>query len=69
MRKGTTAYEAAGLIHTDMQKGFIKVEVINFEDLRKYGSMKEAKEDGKIEYHGKDYLIKEGDVLKFLFKV
>ena len=69
VRRGTVAYDAAGMIHTDMQKGFIKVEVINFEELRKYSSIKQAKENGKVEYHGRDYVIKEGDVLRFLFKV
>lgn len=68
-RRNSSAYEAAGLIHTDMQKGFIKVEVINFEKLKGFSNLKEAKEKGAIEYHGKDYTVKEGDVLKFLFKV
>jgi len=69
IKKGSTAFDAAGLIHTDMQKGFIKVEVIPFEYLKNFSSVKEAREGGIVEYHGKDYVVKEGDVLKFLFKI
>ncbi|MCD6546353.1 MAG: redox-regulated ATPase YchF [Thermotogae bacterium] len=69
IKKGSTAFDAAGLIHTDMQKGFIKVEVISFEKLENFSNFKEAREKGAVEYHGKDYIVKEGDVLRFLFKV
>lgn len=69
IKRHSSAYEAAGLIHTDMQRGFIKVEVINFEKLKEFSSIKEAKEKNAVEYHGRDYILKEGDVLRFLFKV
>lgn len=69
IKRGSTAFDAAGLIHTDMQRGFIKVEVIPFELLESFSSIKEAREKGVVEYHGKDYIVKEGDVLKFLFKI
>lgn len=65
--EGTTAYDAAGLIHSDIQKGFIKAEVIAFEELLRYSSFKEAREAGAVKFHGKDYVIREGDVVHFLF--
>jgi len=67
VENGITAYEAAGIIHSDIQKGFIKAEVIQFSELKKIGSMKKARELGALEIHGKDYMIKEGDVVHFLF--
>jgi len=67
--KGVTAYEAAGKIHTDIQSGFIKAEVINYNDLKKIGNFKEAKEKGKISIEGKDYILKEGDCVYFHFHV
>ncbi|MGJ8454337.1 redox-regulated ATPase YchF [Pseudothermotoga sp. U03pept] len=66
-QEGINAYEAAGLIHTDIQKGFVKAEVIAFEELLRYPSLKDAKEAGAVKAHGKDYIIKEGDVVHFLF--
>lgn len=65
--EGITAYEAAGLIHSDIQKGFIKAEVIPFEQLLQFSSFKEAREAGAVKSHGKDYVIREGDVVHFLF--
>ncbi len=65
--QGTTAYDAAGLIHSDIQKGFVRAEVISFDELAKFSSIKEAKEKGFVKIHGKDYMIKEGDVVHFLF--
>jgi hypothetical protein len=65
--ENSSAYEAAGLIHTDIQKGFARAEVISFNELINFSCMKEAKEAGAIKAHGKDYLIKEGDVVHFLF--
>lgn len=65
--EGTLAYDAAGMIHSDIQKGFIKAEVIPFEELIRYSSFKEAREAGAVKSHGKDYLIREGDVVHFLF--
>jgi hypothetical protein len=65
--KGTTALEAAGKIHTDIQKGFIKAEVINSEILKEQGDLKTARNNGKLSIEGKDYVIKEGDYVYFHF--
>jgi GTP-binding protein YchF len=65
--KGTTAFEAAGKIHTDIQKGFIKAEVINSEVLKEQGDLKTARNNGKLSIEGKDYVIKEGDYVYFHF--
>lgn len=67
--KGATAPEAAGVIHTDFQKGFIKAEVISFEDLMAAGSVVKAREVGKARMEGKDYVMKDGDVVEFRFNV
>ncbi|MDK7748877.1 redox-regulated ATPase YchF [Brevibacterium sp. UMB10442] len=65
IRKGWTAPEAAGVIHTDFQKGFIKAEIVSFEDLDELGSMAEAKAAGKVRMEGKDYVMADGDVVEF----
>ncbi|WP_026927380.1 redox-regulated ATPase YchF [Granulicoccus phenolivorans] len=67
--KGATAPEAAGVIHTDFQKGFIKAEVVSFDDLMEYGSEAEAKAHGKVRLEGKDYVMQDGDVVEFRFNV
>jgi GTP-binding protein YchF len=67
--KGATAPEAAGVIHTDFQKGFIKAEVVSFDDLVAAGSMHEAKARGKVRIEGKDYVMHDGDVVEFRFNV
>jgi len=69
IRKGATAPEAAGVIHTDFQKGFIKAEVVSFDDLVSLGSMLKAKEAGKVRMEGKDYVMQDGDVVEFRFNV
>ena len=69
MRKGATAPEAAGVIHTDFQKGFIKAEIVSFDDLVAAGSMAEAKAKGKVRIEGKDYVMADGDVVEFRFNV
>jgi ribosome-binding ATPase YchF (GTP1/OBG family) len=69
IRKGATAPEAAGVIHTDFQKGFIKAEVVSFDDLVELGSMAEAKAKGKVRIEGKDYVMADGDVVEFRFNV
>ena len=66
---GATAPEAAGVIHTDFQRGFIKAEVVSFEDLVTQGSMAEAKAHGKVRLEGKDYVMADGDVVEFKFNV
>ncbi len=69
IRKGATAPEAAGVIHTDFQKGFIKAEVVSYDDLVAAGSMLKAKEAGKVRMEGKDYVMQDGDVVEFRFNV
>ena len=69
IRKGATAPEAAGVIHTDFQKGFIKAEVVHYDDLVAAGSMAEAKAAGKVRIEGKDYVMQDGDVVEFRFNV
>jgi GTP-binding protein YchF len=67
--KGATAPEAAGVIHTDFQRGFIKAEIVSFDDLVSLGSMAKAKEAGKVRMEGKDYVMADGDVVEFRFNV
>ena len=69
IRKGATAPEAAGVIHTDFQKGFIKAEIVSFDDLMALGTMQKAKEAGKVRMEGKDYVMVDGDVVEFRFNV
>ncbi|MBC7462719.1 MAG: redox-regulated ATPase YchF [Actinobacteria bacterium] len=66
---GDTAPVAAGVIHTDFQKGFIKAEVVSYDDLVTCGSMAEAKSKGKVRMEGKDYVMHDGDVVEFRFNV
>ncbi|HYO04889.1 MAG TPA: redox-regulated ATPase YchF [Mycobacterium sp.] len=67
IRKGATAPEAAGVIHTDFQRGFIKAEVVSFTDLVDAGSMADAKSRGRVRMEGKDYVMADGDVVEFRF--
>jgi GTP-binding protein YchF len=67
IRQGATAPEAAGAIHTDFQKGFIKAEIVSYADLVDAGSMAEAKARGKVRIEGKDYVMGDGDVVEFRF--
>jgi GTP-binding protein YchF len=67
--KGATAPEAAGVIHTDFQRGFIKAEIVSFDDLVAAGSMNAAKAAGKVRMEGKDYVMQDGDVVEFRFNV
>jgi ribosome-binding ATPase len=69
IRKGATAPEAAGVIHTDFQRGFIKAEIVSFDDLVEAGSMAAAKAAGKVRIEGKDYVMADGDVVEFRFNV
>jgi GTP-binding protein YchF len=69
IHKGDTAPMAAGVIHTDFQKGFIKAEIVSFNDLIAAGSMAEAKSQGKVRMEGKDYVMHDGDVVEFRFNV
>ena len=69
IKKGTKAPQAAGKIHSDIERGFIKAEVISYEDLMKCGSMVSAKEKGLVRQEGKDYIMKDGDIVLFKFNV
>jgi ribosome-binding ATPase YchF (GTP1/OBG family) len=66
---GATAPEAAGVIHTDFQRGFIKAEIVSYDDLMAAGSMAAAKNAGKVRMEGKDYVMHDGDVVEFRFNV
>jgi ribosome-binding ATPase len=69
IRRGATAPEAAGVIHTDFQRGFIKAEVISYDELVTAGSMNAAKAAGRVRVEGKEYVMAEGDVVEFRFNV
>lgn len=69
IHKGATAPQAAGVIHTDFERGFIKAEVVSFEDLIEAGSMAAAKAAGKVRIEGKEYVMVDGDVVEFRFNV
>jgi ribosome-binding ATPase YchF (GTP1/OBG family) len=69
IKKGTTAPGAAGCIHTDFEKGFIKAEVISYENYIKYNGELGAKTAGKMTYEGKEYIMKDGDIVHFRFNV
>ncbi len=66
--RGTTARQAAGRIHTDMERGFIRAEVVGFEELMEYGSFPAAREKGHVRTEGREYVIKDGNVVLFRFK-
>ena len=67
--KGTKAPQAAGKIHTDFEKGFIRAEVVSYDDLMACGSMAAAKEKGLVRLEGKDYVMQDGDIVLFRFNV
>jgi hypothetical protein len=69
IRKGATAPEAAGVIHTDFQRGFIKAEIVSYDDLMTAGSLLKAREAGRVRMEGKDYVMHDGDVVEFRFNV
>ena len=69
VHRGATAPEAAGEIHTDLQKGFIRAEVVAYDDLMALGGMNEAKSKGKLRVEGKEYIVKDGDVLNIRFNI
>jgi ribosome-binding ATPase YchF (GTP1/OBG family) len=69
MHKGETAPQAAGVIHTDFEKGFIRAEVIAYDDFIKFKGEQGAKEAGKMRLEGKEYIVRDGDVMHFRFNV
>ena len=66
---GTPAQEAAGTVHSDMQKGFIRAEVLSYDDFKAYGTFQEAKKAGRLRLEGKEYQVKDGDIIEFRFNV
>lgn len=69
IRRGTPAVEAAGVIHSDIQRGFIRAEIVAFDDLARAGSMAEARKHGHVRMEGKQYIVQDGDVCHFLFNI
>ena len=69
IRSGSSAPNAAGIIHTDFERGFIKAEIIGYEDYVQCGGESGAKEKGKLRLEGKEYIVKDGDVIHFKFNV
>ena len=69
IKRGTKAPGAAGKIHTDFERGFIRAETIAFDDLQVHGTMAAAKEKGLVRLEGKEYIVKDGDILLFRFNV
>jgi ribosome-binding ATPase YchF (GTP1/OBG family) len=69
VEKGTKAPQAAGKIHTDFEKGFIRAEIVPYETLLECGNYNKAKDAGKVRSEGKDYVVKDGDVVLFRFNV
>jgi ribosome-binding ATPase YchF (GTP1/OBG family) len=69
VRRGATAPEAAGVIHTDLQRGFIRAEVVRYEDLLEAGGWEAARARGRMRVEGKDYVVQEGDILHVRFAV
>ena len=69
IKKGTKAPQAAGKIHSDIERGFIRAEIVSYEDLIREGSMNSAKEKGLVRSEGKDYVMQEGDIVLFRFNV
>ena len=69
IKKGTKAPEAAGKIHSDIQRGFIKAEIVTYNDLIKEGSMQAAREKGLVRSEGKEYIMQDGDIVLFKFNV
>lgn len=68
-QKGTKAPQAAGKIHSDFERGFIRAEVVSFDDLMANGSMNACKEKGLIRSEGKEYVMQDGDIVEFRFNV
>ena len=69
IKNGATAQQSAGVIHSDIERGFIRAEVIHFEDLKKAGSEAEAKKMGLYRLEGKEYIVKDGDIIVFRFNI
>jgi ribosome-binding ATPase YchF (GTP1/OBG family) len=69
IQAGTTAVQAAGKVHSDMERGFIRAEVVHFSDLEELGSFAAVREKGLLHVEGRDYVVQDGDVIHFRFNV
>ena len=69
IREGMSAVEAAGVIHSDIQRGFIRAEIVGYDDFVAAGSMAKAKENGRVRLEGKQYTMRDGDIVLFRFNV
>ena len=69
IRLGETAREAAGAIHSDIQRGFIRAELVSYDDFMRYGNMKACRDAGVLRVEGKDYVVADGDIINFRFNV
>jgi GTP-binding protein YchF len=69
LRKGTSALKAAGKVHSDMERGFIRAEVVHYDDFVRYGSEAKCREAGKLRVEGKEYVVQDGDIIRFRFHV
>ena len=69
LRRGKTAYEAAGAVHTDLQKGFILAEVISLDELIELGGLNEARSKGKLRLEGKEYPVQDGEIVHIRFNI
>ena len=69
IKRGTSALKAAGKVHSDMERGFIRAEVVHYDDFIKYGSEAKCKEAGKLRLEGKEYVVQDGDIIRFRFHV
>jgi len=69
IKKGTTAHDAAGKVHTDIKRGFIRAETFSYGDIKELGSEKALKAAGKIRLEGKDYIVQDGDIINFRFNI
>lgn len=67
--KGTTAQKAAGKIHSDIERGFIRAETVSYDDFKEIKSLSKAKDFGKMRLEGKEYIVKDGDIIYFRFNV
>ena len=69
VRRGANAYEAAGEIHSDLQKGFIRAEVVTYEDLVTLGGLSEARGKGRLRLEGKEYILQDGEIMHVRFNI
>lgn len=69
INRGATAVEAAGAIHSDLERGFIRAEVVNYQDFIDAGSLNEARKKGTVRLEGRNYLVQDGDILNIRFNV